>query len=512
MDTTTKVIAKNTMFLYFRMILIMLVSLYTVREVLSALGTVDYGIYNVVGGVVTMFGFLSGVMSTASQRFFAFELGRKNYVQLKKIFSITISIYVIIGFVILLLSETIGLWFLNYKMLIPDDRIEVANWVFQFSVFSFIVSILSVPYNALIIAHEKMSVYAYISIAEVLLKLLIVYGLLLSDFDKLKLYSLLVFLVTLVVSSFYRFYCKKKFVESKFNFVWDKALAKEIFFYSGWNLFGAVASVFNNQGLNILMNVFFGPIVNAGRTIAFQVNTAIGFFVSNFVIAARPQITKYYANQEMDKMLKMVFSVSKFAFLLLLLLSMAVLLETEFVLKLWLTDVPQYTVSFTRLVIVGALIDSFSYPLMTAAQATGRVKVYQAVVGGMLMLNLPISYIFLKQHAEPNIVFYISIITSAICLVLRVVILRRLVNFPAKRYFLEVILPVLAVLLFAYSLPVLVYSNYGTGWSRFILVTALGLVSYFLGLFLFGLTKHEKGYVKEYSIKYLRPIGKYLRF
>jgi O-antigen/teichoic acid export membrane protein len=277
-----KRIAKNTLMLYFRMLLIMGVSLYTVRIVLNTLGVEDYGIYNVVGGIVVMFSFLSNTMASASQRFFAFELGRKDYDQLKKTFSMTVTIYLIIAVIILILAETLGLWFLNTQLSIPVERMETANWVYQFTIFSFMMTMLTVPYNAAIVAHERMNVYAYVSIVEAFLKLLIVYILVLFSYDKLKLYAILMFGVTTFITLIYRTYCKRQFQECSYNFYWEKPLFKELIGYSGWNLFGAIAGILNNQGINILLNIFFGPIVNAARAIAYQVNTAVNQFVTNF--------------------------------------------------------------------------------------------------------------------------------------------------------------------------------------------------------------------------------------
>jgi O-antigen/teichoic acid export membrane protein len=317
LENNNKRIARNTLLLYFRMLLTMAVSFYTVRVVLDTLGVRDYGIYNVVGGVVTMFSFLSATMASASQRFFAFEIGRKNFEQLKKTFGITMTIYFIIGLVILILAETVGLWFLNTRMTIPLERLEAARWVYQFSILSFMVTMFSIPYNAAIVAHERMNAYAYVSIMEVLLKLGAVYMLVAFSFDKLKLYSILIFVVISITSMTYRIYCRKNFEECRVSFYWEKGLFKEIVTYSGWNLFGALASIFNNQGINIMLNLFFGPVVNAAQAIAYQINTAINQFVQNFLMAARPQITKYYANGELEQMLKLVFQSSKISFFLL---------------------------------------------------------------------------------------------------------------------------------------------------------------------------------------------------
>jgi O-antigen/teichoic acid export membrane protein len=390
-----KRIARNTLLLYFRMLLTMVVSLYTVRVVLNTLGIVDYGIFNVVAGIVTTFSFLSVTLATATQRFFSFELGRNNYEQLKKTFSMTMTIYIMVAIIILVLAETLGLWFLNTKMSIPAERMEAANWIYQFSILSFMMTMFTIPYDAAIIAHERMDVYAYVSMIEVSLKLLIVYLLMIVSMDKLKLYAILILGVTTIITLIYRTYCQKKFDECHYSFYWDSNLFKTIAGYSGWNLFGSLAGVFNDQGINILLNIFFNPVINAARGIAFQISNSINLFVSNFSTAVNPQIIKYYAQNENQKMQTLVFQSSKFSYFLLFIITMPVLLETNLILSLWLKAVPEYVVLFTRLVIITTLIDSLSGPLITSALATGKIKYYQIIIGGFKLFNLPICFFFL---------------------------------------------------------------------------------------------------------------------
>ncbi len=483
--------------LYFRMLLTMGVSLFTVRVVLDTLGTVDYGLYNVVGGIVTMFAFLSGTMASASQRFFAFELGRRNYDQLKKTFSMTMTIYAIIAVIILLLAETVGLWFMNNKMTIPPERMEAARWVYQFSILSFMMTMFTVPYNAAIIAHERMKVYAYVSIIEVSLKLLIVYLLLVFSYDKLKLYAVLMFAVTTFTTLIYRTYTQRKFSECSYSFYWDTVLFKEIVTYSGWNLFGALAGIFNNQGVNIVLNIFFGPVVNAARGVAFQVNSAINQFVQNFMTATRPQIIKYYAANEKQQMLKLVFQSSKFSFFLLFILSMPVLLETKFIFTLWLKEVPEYTVIFTQLIIIAALIDSLSYPLMTAAQATGRIKKYQSVVGGVMILNLPISYIFLKIGYPPETVFILAIANSTVCLGLRLLLLKSMVGLPVRGFLTHVISRILISGILSYIIPFFLVNNLNEGFIRFLITTTVSITTALLAIYTIGLGSDEKKYLVQ---------------
>lgn len=347
-----KRIAKNTLLLYIRMLFMMAISLYTSRIILNTLGVEDYGIYNVVGGVVAMFGFINSSMSSATQRYITFALGKGNFTNLQKVFSTTLQIHVLIAVIILILGETIGLWFMNEKMQIPTNRMDAAFWVLQCSILSTIVMIISVPYNADIIAHEKMSAFAYISILEAVLKLAIVYILLIGSFDKLILYAFLLLAVQILIRFCYSLYCNKHFKETKYKHVWDKTLFKEMTEFAGWSIFGNLSGVLFGQGLNMLLNVFFGPVVNAARAIALQVQCAIQQFVNSFQMALNPQITKTYARGELEEMHKLMFRSARFSFYLLFFLSLPVLFETNFILTIWLKTVPENTVIFLRIMIV----------------------------------------------------------------------------------------------------------------------------------------------------------------
>ncbi len=473
----------------------MAVSLYTVRIVLSVLGVVDYGIYNVVAGIVTMFGFLSSTMASASQRFFAYEIGKKNIEKLKKTFSMTVIIYGIIAVLVIVLAETIGLWFLYNKMTIPPERFSAALWVYQFAIASFVVTIMAVPYNAAIIAKENMKIFAIISIVEVVLKLAIVYILLLFHFDKLKLYAVLIFLSTVIIRFLYSAYCRKTYSEFKFTMVWDKNIFKSLITYSGWNLFGAIASVLNNHGINILLNVFFNPVINAARGVAMQINSVVNQFVQNFLLASRPQITKYYAENRRKEMFELVFKSSKFSFYLIAILAMPILIKTEFLLNLWLKEVPSYTVIFSRLILVVSLIDSFSISLMASAQATGDIKKYQAVVGSVLMLNVPISYIFLKLGFTPEWTLYIAIFVSVSCLLLRLVMLKQMLNFPVMSFIINAILKPVAAVLLGVILPFLFHLKHiDTNILNLIVFSGIYLIVMIISIFIIGLTKSERKY------------------
>ena len=321
-SNNNKRIAKNTLLLYIRMFFIMAVSLFTSRVILKNLGVEDFGIYNVVGGVVAMMGILNSAMSTSTTRYLTFELGKGDKERLKQVFSMCFTIYLLLSLAFLFLAETFGLWFLNTQLTIPENRLEAANWVYQFSVISCINTLLSNPYNAVLIAHEKMSVYAYISIAEVVLKLAVVYMLLIINYDRLVVYGALILIMSLLVTMMYRVYCIRHYKESIYRFYWEKPLFKQLLSYSWWNLFGAAAGIVKGQGLNVLLSMFFNPSVNAARGIAYQINTSITNFFTNFYTAVRPQITKYYAQNDLENMFKLVFRSSKFSFFLIFILSL----------------------------------------------------------------------------------------------------------------------------------------------------------------------------------------------
>jgi len=500
-----KRIAKNTIFLFFRMFFTMGVSLYTTRIILNALGVEDFGLYNVVGGVVSMLSFLSASMSVATQRFFSFELGKKNFIQLNKIFCMSVNIHAIIALFVLLIAESIGLWFLNNKLMIPIDRIEAANWVYQFSVASFIVTIMCVPYNATIISNERMKIYAYISIIDVVIKLIIVFSLLWIGYDKLKIYAVFTFFVTVITFMIYKVYCRRNFTSSRFVFFWDKKLFITLLNYSGWNLFGSAAGVTMGQGVNILLNIFFGPTVNAARGVAYQVKGAVNMLVTNFQVAMNPQIVKSFASNDLKYMHQIIFQGSKFSFFLLYIFSLPILFETEFILNFWLNNVPEHTIIFTRLALINVLIDSLSGPLMSAAQASGNIKKYQAVVGGLLLLILPLSYVFLNAGFEPEITLFISISMSIIAMLARLHIISSLVSFPIRSFMEKVILRVILVAIISIFLPLILIQTMEYDLTRTISVLLFSVISVLLSIYWLGITNKERilfsGKIKNLVIK-----------
>lgn len=492
-----KRIAKNTLLLYFRMLLMMAVSLFTSRVVLNTLGVEDFGIYSVVGGVVGMFVFINNSMSSATQRYITFALGKGDKNRLQTVFSTTLQIHSLIAVIIVLLGETVGLWFLYNKMQIPADRMDAALWVMQCSIVSMVVMIVSVPYNADVIAHEKMSAFAYISILEVVLKLAIVYLLLVFSYDKLILYAILILMIQILIRFCYSIYCNKHFEETRYKHVWDKKLFKEMTGFAGWNLFGNMAGVLFGQGLNMLLNVFFGPVVNAARAVAVQVQGAIQQFVGNFQTALNPQITKTYATGELNEMHRLMFRSARFSFYLLFFLSLPVLYETDFILTIWLKIVPENAVAFLRIMICTSLIYTIANPLIIANQATGRVMKYQAVCGTILLLILPISYLCLKMGCPAYSVFIVHFLIESVTQVARMILLRPLIGLRIRDYFIYIYKPVLIVVGVSVILPSIFYYSMNSGLLRVFTVFLMCVMSIAVTAYLLGLSVNERSFVKS---------------
>ena len=502
-SANNKRIAKNTLLLYFRMLFMMAVSLYTSRVVLNALGVEDFGIYNVVGGVVAMFSMLSGSLSAAITRFITYELGTGNKENLKKIFSSSVTIQIGLAVLIIVLAEAVGVWFLNVKMNIPDARMAAANWVFQFSILTFAINLISVPYNASIIAHERMSAFAYISILEAIGKLVIAFLIVISPMDKLIFYAILMCAVALIVRFTYGAYCKHHFEECTYHFIFDKELLKRMFGFAGWNFIGATSAVLRDQGGNVVINLFCGPAVNAARGIAFQVNTAISGFVANFMTALNPQITKSYAAGDKDYMMTLIYQGARLSFYMLLLLSLPVLVNTHYILGLWLKIVPDHAVLFVQLVLIFAMSESISNPLITAMLATGKIRNYQLVVGGLQMMNLPVSYLLLRMGMFPEVVIVVAIVISQCCLAARLVMLRGMIGLSVRKYMKKVYINVLVVTVIAAILPFLLSTKLEESFLNFVLLCFVALICTGTTIYYIGCNKTEQQFVlnKLHTIK-----------
>lgn len=486
-------IAKNTLILYLRMIFILCVGLYTSRIVLNTLGVEDYGIYNVVGGFVAFFSFLNGAMATATQRFITFELARGNIARQITTFSTAAIIHIAVAAIIVIVAETVGLWFVCNKLVIPEERFSAAIWVYQFSILTMFISIVSIPYNATIIAHEKMSAFAYISILDVMLKLVIVLLLTIVTFDKLIFYAAMLLGISLLDRMIYGIYCKRHFAEVHIKLIFDKNLFREMTNIAGWSLFGNIAGVFYTQGLNVLLNMFFGPAVNAARAIAVTIQGVVTGFVSNFQMALNPQITKSYAIGDLHRMHALIFASSKYSFFLLLFITLPIMVETQVILTLWLKVVPDHTIWFARLILCILLIDALSNPLMISSQAVGRVKVYQSVVGGLLLLILPIAYLALKLGGNPETVFVIHLIIAAMALVCRIVIIGLMVSFSFALYARKVLLPISSVFILSACTSTILFCVMPSGG---LLKTAIVIAStlFFTGssILIVGISANER--------------------
>lgn len=491
-----KRIAKNTLLLYVRMLFLMLISLYTSRVILNALGVQDFGIYNVVGGVVAMFSIISGSLSAAISRFITFELGKGDKDRLAKVFSASVTIQLFISLIVVVLIESVGVWFLNSKMTIPASRMSAANWVLQFSIITFVINLISVPYNAAIIAHEKMSAFAYISIFEGLGKLAVAFLIMASPIDKLIFYAILMCAVAVAVRLLYGRYCNRHFEECTYHFHWDKDLLKQMFGFAGWNFIGSTAGILRDQGGNILLNLFYGPAVNAARGIAIQVNNAITGFVTNFMTALNPQITKSYASGDKDYMMTLIFQGSRLSFFMLFLLSFPVLVSTHYILVIWLKLVPEHAIQFIQLTLILTMSECLSYPLITAMLATGDIKKYQIIVGGLNLMNLPIAYIFLRMGCMPESVFIVAIIISQCCLFARLILLRGMIGLSSIMFIRRVYIKVILTSICAAILPLILSTKLEEGFISFVIMTILCMATASISILYIGCTKGERQTIK----------------
>lgn len=486
-----KRIAKNTIFLYFRMLLVMVVNLYTTRVVLRVIGFDDYGLYNVVGGIVTMFTFLNGSLGAATSRYITYELGKKNYERLNRVFNTALVTHIVLAFIIIILAETVGLWFFYNRMIIPSDRLNAAFWVYQISIITCFFSLTQVPYNATIIAYEDMKIYAWVGIAEAIFKLIIVVLLIISPMDKLILYALLLCLIQISIMLFYRFYCNNHYPSCKIQFYKDKQLFREMFSYGGYDLIGNISSLAQGQGLNILLNMFFGPTINAARGIAYQVQGAINQFSNNFMTAVRPQIIKLYAEGDNDEMMKLVIRSSCFSFYLMWLISFPVCLESNYILSLWLGEYPDHTVNFLVLITITCLIQTIKTPRTTIFHATGHIKWSNIIVGTILCMAFPLSYISLKLGFPPESVFWMANITMLLSELASVLILKRYINYSISKYLLHVHGRCLLVASVSFIIPYLVYDKWlDESFSRLVLTCLLTTLSVGISSLYLGMNKH----------------------
>lgn len=491
--SNNKRIAKNTLLLYFRMFITMAVGLFTSRVVLNVLGVSDYGIYNVVGGVITMASFLNSAMVASTQRFISFELGKGNTIRLNRVFCTSINIHATIALISVILGETVGLWFVNTQLNLPEERMFAVNWVYQCSILTFVFTVISVPYNACIVAHEKMKVYAYISIFEVLMKLVIVYALLISPIDKLVLYAILLAFVAIIVRFLYSVYCHKKFDACKYRFIFDRDLSKQMFSFAGWSVLGNMGLSFKDQISNIILNLFFGPTVNAARGLGIHVSSLINTFSTNFGMALNPQITKQYAVGNLHESQKLVYVGARLTFFLLSVISIPVIINIDYLLKLWLGIVPEYTSAFMVLSILACLLYSLSGTITTAIQATGNIKWFQIGVSVIMLSELPVAYILLKLGYKPYFVMFPTILTYTIAVFFRFFLLRWMIpSYKLHTYLFDVVLRCILLFSISWSISQFIANNFTDNLFNLLITSFSSFIVTVLLVFIFGLKNNER--------------------
>ncbi|MBR5148756.1 MAG: lipopolysaccharide biosynthesis protein [Bacteroidaceae bacterium] len=493
----TKRIAKNTMMLYLRMLFSMVVSLYTSRVVLNTLGVEDYGIQNAVGGFVAMFSIFSNSLSSAVSRFLTFELGKGDTENLKKVFSTALLVHLGLTLIVLVIAETIGVWFVNHRMNIPADRMYAANWVFQASIISFCFSLLSAPYRATITSHEHLSMFAYIGIADSCLHLASVLFIAYSSlqFDRLIAYSILLVGINVVLQCVYTIYCGIHFDECSLHNKWSKRYIKEITSFTSWNFIGCTADLLKDQGINILLNITFGPIINAARGIAYTVNRAVIGFASNFMTALSPQITKNYASGDKEYSFSLVERGSRFCFYIMFILSLPLCLEADTILAIWLKQYPDHTVNFVRLVLVLSLSEILSSTLIYLQLATGKIRKYQLIIGSITLLNFPLSYIALKLGYPPESPLAIAIVISISCMMIRLILLKKTAGLSISSFIKHVYINIICVAILSSIIPLVLHFIMNEGWLRMIVTCSTSVIASCLIILFVGCSYNERAFI-----------------
>lgn len=497
-------IAKNTSFLYIRMLVILSVHFYTIRVILDVLGVSDFGIYNVVASTVVMLAVLNNTLATGTQRFLTFEIGKNDYNKLQKIFSASVIIHSFLAVIVLIIGETIGLWFFYEFINIPADRLNASFWTYQFSLLSIMITISQVPYTALIIAHERMRVFAYISVAEAVLKLVMVYLLLIIQYDNLITYAVLMFLATLIIALFYRKYCHSNYHESHFKYVNDKQNIKVILNFSGWNIFGTLGMMVSTQGIAVLFNVFFGPAANAAYALAMQMNNGLNQFVNSFHIASTPQITKLYAENNISEMNKYIEKLTRYAFLLLWLLALPIFVKLEYILSIWLNKVPLHTVMFTEFLLAYGLMFSFLRPLSQGIQATGKNKGMQLTAGLLLIMILPMSYYFLANDFPIYTPFIVMLVIWCFHLSFALYFLNKYINFPILKFMMNSMLPVVLVTILSYFSVDSFANEFDASVIDFILFSLASFLINVILIYLLALDQKDKLFITNIVKKIIK--------
>lgn len=477
------------------MFVMLAVGLYTSRVVLHVLGASDYGIYNIIGGVVVLFSFLNNALISATQRFLNFNLGKKDVNAVHRVFCMSMNSYFILSLVFLILAETIGLWFVDTQLNIPVDRHDASLWVYQFSILTFIVNLLRIPYNATIIAYERMDFYAYISLIEVVLKLVVVYLLYVTSYDKLIVYALLYTLIPILMNVVYKVYCNNNFDITKYQCMWDKTTFRSLFSFSGWSLFGSIANMSAQQGINILVNMFYGVTANAAVGIANQVTTHVYQFISNFQTAFQPQIVKTYAASEKEAFHNLIFRSAKFSYFMMFLLALPIILTTQDILDIWLVEVPEYTAIFCRLILGFLIIECISAPLWMAVQATGKIKRYQILMAVCIFMNFPLTYIVFKIGMPVYFAWVIRIFVNLITVTARCLYMKKYLDFPINEFLRKVVQPILVISVLSIPIPYLISTLTPSGMINIIIVTIISILVSVLSIYLLGLNVNERKFI-----------------
>ena len=485
-------LAKNTAYLYIRMLLLMAVNLYTSRVVLHSLGVEDYGVYNAVGGFISMFSMVSTALSTSISRYITYTLGENNLEKLKCIFSTGVIIQIFLSIILILIFETVGFWFLSNKMTIPEGRENAAYFVFHFSVITFVINLLSVPYNAVLIAHERMSAFAYIGIFEGFATLGAALLLNCLSLDSLILYALLMCIVSLVVRIIYGFYCRRHFEETRCKLVFDIFHLKKMLEFAGWNFIGVTSGVLRSQGINLLFNIYNGPVINAARGISMQVFNAVNKFSGSFYTAVQPQITKSWAAGRKQETNKLVCDSSRLSFYLLLLVGIPILTETDYLLRLWLHEIPDSTSIFVKIIIIFAFLEAFSQPLVYLMLATGKIRNYQIIVGSLCLLNFPVAWLMLYIGFSPAIAQATTILFSFLSLWVRVFMLHRMTDLSLNYFTYNTFGRACLVTALSMVLPYIISVTYQECALRFIIGTICSEFFAIIFISIIGLDKKER--------------------
>ena len=492
---TNKRVVKNTIFLYIRTFVSMLISLYTSRKILEALGVSDFGIYNVVGGVITMLTFFNGSMSVATQRFLTVELGKKDRGNYNRIFNMTVLIHIGLAALVLIVAETVGLWFVNTYLNIPVGRMSAANWVYQASVLSTILSIVQTPYHASIVSHEHMHIYAYVGLGESFGKLFLVFLLIVYPYDRLIFWGFIMFFFQFMMAIIYRLYCIRQFPECKLRLKWDSSIFSSMLKFTGWNMFGTVAWLLKDQGVNVLINIFGGPVANAARGVSCQISGAVQGLTGGFQSAVNPQITKRYVANDSEATCRLLCESSKISYFLLFIIALPVMMEADFVLKLWLVEVPPMASLFTRIILIESLLSALGNPMIVSLMATGNIKWYQIVVGSSLLFIVPVAYLFLKLGCPIETALIVSALFFFLGDVLRLIFCKKQIGLSLRLYGVKVVVPIFCVTILSLILPLFIHYNMSEGWSRLIISTVVSCTIVAVFIYTIGLTVTERNFI-----------------